>query len=214
MPNNTNPMGLPYPVQADPVDVAGDVQRLAQAVNDALQHIMVPIPVAKALADRWNLPSSSIGARKDITGLSVQITNPSTVFNLLVHVAQEGWGYIKGDIDHLTVAMYAEPAISGGTLQWSSQARMESANPAGSQKNLRNYTDMVSHSYVILKPGQSLTAQGQVWVSSNVTDFSKWGFQFRGASIVAAPVGWCSAPGSAWVDPDDHNTDTPDPENT
>lgn len=36
MPASTNPDGLPYPVDADPPDIPGDMQALASAVQSAL----------------------------------------------------------------------------------------------------------------------------------------------------------------------------------
>lgn len=50
MPATTPNRSYPYPVPTDPVDVPGDIQRLAEAVNDDVQANLVPVVGPRVMA--------------------------------------------------------------------------------------------------------------------------------------------------------------------
>ena len=80
----TSKRGLPYPGQSDPVDVAGDIQSLAQAVENSIQSGTATIPFAGTDTESVNVtfptpfvsaPNVTVTARN--VGINCSVSTPS-----------------------------------------------------------------------------------------------------------------------------------------
>lgn len=69
MPGSTSPRNYPYPLDADPIDVAGDIENLAEAINDDIEASLLYRAYANPAARDSDWPSAPDGARAYIVSL-------------------------------------------------------------------------------------------------------------------------------------------------
>ena len=131
--------------------------------------VLMPSPVVdQEDADYVIVAKGTSGTTSRITNLVASITNPSPSATILVKAEQRGSVRIEGNVINSTAVVWCQPDVVGGSEVSYSASRVQSYNWPGSQRNIGVYQSYLSHSYVALGPGETVTVYGRAWTSTNL----------------------------------------------